>query len=227
MPPTFSDHSPEPSAWPEGEEAAIAEQERLRAFRRDEPLPLPRLVTGVDVSYDPASERLVAAAVTIDVSTWDTVEEVTRLGTARFPYIPGLLAFRELPTLLEALADLSTAPDLFVCDGHGLAHPRAFGLACHLGVLLDVPTIGVAKNAPWPTGSPGEERGATAPILREGEEVGRVLRTRASVKPVYVSAGHRADLDGACAAVLELTRGTRQPETTRRADALSRRLLKG
>jgi len=212
--------------WPADEAGALAEQERLRGLLEPGPPDAEyRLVTGVDVSY--GSERLVAAAVTIDTATMETVEESTREGTARFPYVPGLLAFRELPTLLEALAGLSGTPDLLVCDGHGLAHPRGFGLACHLGVLLGLPTIGVAKNAPWPTGEPGPKRGDTAPIERDGAVVGRVLRTQDGVKPVYVSTGHRTELDAACRVVLALAPKHRQPETTRRSDGLSRRLLKG
>lgn len=211
--------------WPADETGALAEQERLRGLLKPGPAGAEyRLVTGVDVSY--GAERLVAAAVTIDTATMETVEESTREGVARFPYVPGLLAFRELPTLLEALAGLSATPGLLVCDGHGLAHPRGFGLACHLGVLLGLPTIGVAKNAPWPTAAPGPKRGDTAAIERDGVVVGQVLRTQDGVKPVYVSTGHLTDLDTACRVVLALAPKHRQPETTRRSDGLSRRVLR-
>ncbi|MEV0646688.1 endonuclease V [Phytomonospora sp. NPDC050363] len=211
--------------WPADEAGALAEQERLRGLLEPGPAATGyRLVTGVDVSY--GDENLVAAAVTIDLETLGTVEEVTREGTARFPYVPGLLAFREIPTLLDALAGLTRVPDLLVCDGHGLAHPRGFGLACHLGVLLGLPTIGVAKNAPWPGEAPGPHRGDTAAVVREGEEVGRCLRTQDGVKPVWVSTGHRTDLDAACRVVLALAPKHRQPETTRRSDGLSRRVLR-
>ncbi|GIG69977.1 endonuclease V [Phytomonospora endophytica] len=212
--------------WPADEAGALAEQKRLRGLLEDGPGDAEyRLVTGVDVSY--GEERLIAAAVTIDTATMETVEESTREGVARFPYVPGLLAFRELPTLLDALAGLKRVPGLLVCDGHGLAHPRGFGLACHLGVLLGLPTIGVAKNAPWPTTEPGPERGDQAPILRDGEVVGATLRTQTGVKPVYVSTGHRTELGAACRAVLALAPKHRQPETTRRSDGLGRRLLRG
>lgn len=218
----------EPPPWPASSEAALAEQERLRALLLPGPADAEyRLVTGVDVSYASGGDRLVAAAVTLDAESLETVEEVTVAGAARFPYVPGLLAFRELPTLLEALRLLTAEPDVVVCDGHGLAHPRGFGLACHLGVLLDRPTIGVAKNAPWPGAVPGVARGSAADVVREGEVVGRVLRTQDGVKPVWVSAGHRMDLDAACRVVLRLAPKHRQPETTRRADGVSRRVLRG
>jgi len=148
-------------------------------------------------------------------------------GRAAFPYVPGLFAFREIPALIAALDGLDTIPDLLVCDGYGLAHPRRFGLACHLGVLTGVPTIGVGKTPFVGTHTtPGERRGDASDLVHEGDVVGRALRTRDGVKPVFVSIGHGVDLAGACAHVLALTPRYRLPETTRAADRECRRALK-
>ncbi|MFE5021906.1 endonuclease V [Streptomyces sp. NPDC056656] len=215
--------------WPTDERAARAVQDELRArVVLDEPGPLPGtgLVTGVDVAYDDERDLVAAAAVVLDAATLDVVEESTAVGRISFPYVPGLLAFREIPTVVAALEGLKSAPGLVVCDGYGLAHPRRFGLASHLGVLTGLPTIGVAKNPfTFTHEEPAAPRGSTAPLLDGDEEVGRALRTRDGVKPVYVSVGHRTSLDTACAHTLRLTPKYRQPETTRRADALCRRAL--
>jgi deoxyribonuclease V len=181
-------------------------------------------VAGLDVSY--AGDRLAAAVVVLDAMTLETVEEVVVTGTPTFPYVPGLFAFRELPALLEALEKLTVQPDLLVCDGYGLVHPRRFGLACHVGVITGLPSIGVGKTAFIGTyGPPGQGRGDASPLLVDGEVLGRVLRTQRGIKPVYVSVGHRIDLDTACRHVLALSPRYRLPETTRRADQLSRRAL--
>jgi deoxyribonuclease V len=144
------------------------------------------------------------------------------------PNAPGLLAFRELPALVPALQQLRVTPDLLVCDGQGLAHPRRFGLACHVGVLTGLPAVGVAKRllvGTFDEAGLGSERGAWSP-LRDGDEVvGRALRTHAGVRPVFVSVGHRIDLVAACQHVLDLCAAHRLPETTRLADQLARRTL--
>lgn len=184
----------------------------------------PATVAGVDVAYD--GERLAAAVAVLDGSTLEVVEQVTVGGRVAFDYVPGLLAFREVPALLEALERLTVTPDLVVCDGYGLAHPRRFGLACHLGVLTGLPTIGVGKTAfvgSYP--DPAPERGSWTDLTLDGDVVGRVLRTRHGVKPVFVSVGHRVDLDTACHNVLTLTPHYRLPETTRVSDRLSRLAL--
>jgi len=148
------------------------------------------------------------------------------LGETAFPYVPGLFAFREVPGLLEALGRLSTTPDLLVCDGQGLAHPRRFGLACHLGVLTGLPAIGAAKTAFVGThAEPGPARGASADLIVDNEIVGAVVRTQDGVKPMYVSIGHRVSLPTAVAHVLHLTPSYRLPETTRAADRLCRAAL--
>ncbi|MEV8638246.1 endonuclease V [Streptosporangium sp. NPDC051023] len=181
----------------------------------------PARVAGVDVAYD--GERLAAAVAVLDGTTLEVVEQVVVGGRVAFGYVPGLLAFREVPALVEALERLTEAPDLVVCDGYGLAHPRRFGLACHLGVLTGLPTIGVGKTAFVGSHSvPGEERGSWTELILDGDVVGRVLRTRNGVKPVFVSVGHRVDLDTACHNVLALTPRYRLPETTRVSDRLSR-----
>ncbi|MFJ3223414.1 endonuclease V [Streptomyces sp. NPDC086783] len=221
---------PIPAGWPATEEQARATQDELRArVVRDEPGPAPGSghVTGVDVAYDDERDVVVAAAVVLDAATLDVVAEATAVGQVSFPYVPGLLAFREIPTVMAALDALPLAPGLVVCDGYGLAHPRRFGLASHLGVLTGLPTIGVAKNPfTFTYEEPGARRGSASPLLADGEEVGRALRTRDAVKPVFVSVGHRVDLDTACAHTLALTPEYRLPESTRRADALCRRALK-
>ncbi|MEV6840320.1 endonuclease V [Streptomyces sp. NPDC051133] len=218
-----------PAGWPATEEEARAVQDELRGrVVLGEPGPPPGTgrVTGVDVAYDDALDLVAAAAVVLDAATLDVVAEATAVGRVSFPYVPGLLAFREIPTVRAALDRLPCPPGLIVCDGYGLAHPRRFGLASHLGVLTGLPTIGVAKNPfTFRHDEPAAARGASAPLLAGSEEVGRALRTRDGVKPVFVSVGHRVSLDNALAHTLALTPAYRLPETTRRADALCRRAL--
>lgn len=213
--------------WPRTPEDAIALQERLRPHVRTttDPDLVVRTVAGLDVGYAD-DDRLAAAVVVLDAETLETLDEVVVLGASDFPYVPGLFAFRELPSLVTALESLSVAPDLLVCDGQGLAHPRRFGLACHLGVVADLPSVGVAKTPMGPFAMPGPERGETTDLLLDGDVVGRALRTRTEVKPVFVSVGHKLDLDRACAEVLRLCKDFRLPETTRRADGLGRLQLK-
>lgn len=216
--------------WPTTVAEAVAVQRRLRHRVRagdDAGSPV-RTVAGVDVAYAADSDRLAAAVVVLDHTTLDVLETSTVVTTAEFPYEPGLFAFRELPALVTALRGLRTVPDLIVCDGHGLAHPRRFGLACHLGILADVPTFGVAKNVH--VGEfvpPASQRGATSPLTVGGEVVGAAVRTRSRVKPVFVSVGHRISLDTACAHTLTMSTHYRLPETTRHADHLSREVLAG
>ncbi|MFJ8941765.1 endonuclease V [Streptomyces sp. NPDC102395] len=221
---------PIPAGRPATEAEAHAVQDALRArLVLDEPGPPPGAgrVTGVDVAYDDERDVVAAAAVVLDAATLDVVAEATAVGRISFPYVPGLLAFREIPTVLAALDALPCPPGLVVCDGYGLAHPRRFGLASHLGVLTGLPTIGVAKNPfAFTYDEPGVPRGSASPLLAGADEVGRALRTREGVKPVFVSVGHRVSLDNACAHTLALTPRYRLPESTRQADALCRRALR-
>ncbi|MEU4125673.1 endonuclease V [Streptomyces virginiae] len=213
----------------EAEARAIQDELRHRVVLTESgPPPGHGLVTGVDVAYDDTRDLVAAAAVVLDAATLEVVQEATAVGHVSFPYVPGLLAFRELPTVLAALDALTVEPGLVVCDGYGLAHPRGFGLACHLGVVTGLPSIGVAKNPfTFTHEEPGTRRGDVAALLAaDGTEVGRALRTQDGTKPVYVSVGHKVSLDNACAHVLALSPRFRIPETTRRADSLCRRALR-
>ncbi len=185
-------------------------------------------VAGVDAAFADGGRVIRAAAVMLDFPALEVTDRILIERPTAFPYVPGLLSFREVPALLEALGRLPTTPDLILCDGHGYAHPRRFGLACHLGLWLDAPTIGVAKSRL--TGvhdEPGPAKGEVAWLLadkgaRPGERIGAVLRTRERVKPVYVSAGHRVSLRTAIALALACTTRFRLPEPTRLADKLSK-----
>lgn len=180
-----------------------------------------RLVGGADISMKRFGRVGYGGIVVLDAETAQPVAQATAAVPLTFPYIPGYLSFRELPVLAEAWARLEVRPDVLVFDGHGLAHPRRFGLACHGGVLFDVPSVGCAKTLfVGEHGALGRERGATADVVLEGEVVGRAVRTRTGVAPVYVSPGHRMDLDTAVEIVLGLARRYREPETTRRAHRL-------
>ncbi|MFI6349056.1 endonuclease V [Streptomyces sp. NPDC050560] len=219
-----------PAGWPATEVQARATQDELRhrvILGESGPPPGAGHVTGVDVAYDDERDTVAAAAVVLDAATLDVVEEATAVGRVPFPYVPGLLAFRELPAVLSALAALAADPGLVLCDGYGLAHPRRFGLASHLGVLTGLPTAGVAKNPfAFSYADPATARGSRSPLLDGAEPVGSALRTRDGVKPVFVSVGHRTDLDTACAHTLALAPRYRLPHSTRLADALCRRALK-
>ncbi|GAA3740411.1 deoxyribonuclease V [Salinactinospora qingdaonensis] len=218
----------EDDLWPTDAEGAERVQQRLAERVRVETLPAAQvsLVAGVDVSYAADDSALVAAVTVLDTASLRLVEAQVEVARPRFPYVPGLLAFREVPPLLKALERLECEPDVYLCDGFGLAHPRRFGLACHLGVLLERPTLGVAKSAfVGRATDPGAERGAATDLVDDGEVIGRVLRTRTGVKPVYVSTGHRVDLAGACDLVLRLCPRYRLPEPIRHADQLSRARL--
>ncbi|MEV6555337.1 endonuclease V [Nocardia sp. NPDC051756] len=217
----------EESSWPTTPDAAMAIQDELRPkVEITGPAREFGTVAGIDCAYSETG-AVAAAVVVLNAITLETVDSAVAHGTTEFPYFPGLLAFRELPTTMRVLAQLDAAPDLLVCDAQGLAHPRRFGFACHLGVLTGLPSIGVAKSVWGDYREPAPERGARTDITIDGEVVGAALRTSAGVKPVFVSIGHRIDLDTACAQVLALTPKYRLPETTRRADSLCRTALVG
>ncbi|MDW6002327.1 deoxyribonuclease V [Vibrio mangrovi] len=185
------------------------------------------LIAGTDVAYQKESNKLVAAVVVLDANTLDIVETVIVEDTEQFPYIPGLFSFRELPPLVKAFAQLKNTPDLVVCDGQGYAHPRRFGLACHLGVIFNIPTIGCGKTRLLGEHEePHEKRGAMAPLMDNNEIIGNVLRTQDGINPVYISVGHRISLETACDWILKLSPKYRLPETTRQADQLVKASLK-
>ncbi|MEU8360395.1 endonuclease V [Nonomuraea sp. NPDC048882] len=209
-------------SWPTSVAEAEAVQDRLRGQVELTGPDTFALVAGLDVHYH-GDDEVTAAVVVLDGATLEPVEQAVSHGKAAFPYVPGLFAFRELPALVEALERLTVTPDLLVCDGYGLAHPRGFGLACHLGVLTGLPSVGVGKTPFVGTHEPpGQERGAWTPIVHEGAVVGRALRTRRGVRPVYVSQGHRISLGTATGEVLRLASRYRLPEPIRHADHLAR-----
>ena len=191
-----------------------------RVVVADEAAPA-RTVAGVDVSNTPRDrdERLHAALAVLALPSLAPVATAGATRRADFPYVPGLLAFREAPCLLDAFAQLQALPDLLVVDGHGVSHPRGIGIASHLGVLLDRPSIGVAKSilVGAPEGEPGAAPGSWVPLIWKGRMIGAVLRTRARVSPVYVSVGHRVTLEGAVRQVCAMLGRTRLPEPTRQA----------
>ena len=206
-------------AWKVTPKQAIAVQNRLRTrvITRGE-FGAISTVAGVDVGFenDGKVTRAAIAVLTFPSLQLQTVS-IARCDTS-FPYIPGLLSFRELPAVLQALEKLGALPDMFLCDGQGYAHPRRFGIASHLGVLTDIPSIGVGKTRL--TGDHKvvpNRRGAWQPLLDNGEIIGAVVRTRVNVKPVFISIGHRIGLETAIHFVLQCTTRFRLPETTRMA----------
>jgi deoxyribonuclease V len=181
-----------------------------------------RYVAGVDIGFEDNNETTRAAVSILDLPDLDEIETSVARQATTFPYVPGLLSFREIPCLLTAMQKLRQSPDMILCDGQGYAHPRRFGLACHLGVITDLPTIGVAKSRlVGEYEEPPSVRGAWAPLIDKGEIIGAVLRTRVNTRPVYVSVGHRISLESAIDFVLRCTGRYRLPETTRHAHRLA------
>ncbi len=179
-------------------------------------------VAGVDVGFEEQGRVMRAAIVVLAFPSLALIESKLVRKPTTMPYIPGLLSFRELPAVLEGLKNIRRFPDLFLCDGQGIAHPRGLGIASHLGLLTDTPSIGVGKSRLVGThGSVAEKRGAYSPLIYKKERVGAVLRTRKGVKPVFVSVGHRISLKSAMDYVLACTPTYRLPETTRQAHKLA------
>ncbi|MBI4482786.1 MAG: deoxyribonuclease V [Acidobacteria bacterium] len=177
-----------------------------------------QIVAGADVAYDKPTQRVFAAIVTVDLGIMKVLEEACAFARGKFPYIPGLLTFREAPTLLEAWKRLSVRPEVLICDGQGYAHPRRFGLACHVGMLVDLPTIGCAKTRLiGEYESPRLRRGEFSPLREGGEQIGAVLRTQDRVKPLFISQGYKISLDQALEVVLRAARRYRLPEPVRLA----------
>jgi len=209
--------------WPTSPAEARALQEVLRqqVVLAGTPGPL-RFIAGVDVHFSRDGATAWAAAALVDATTLELIESALVTRPVAFPYVTGLLAFREAPIAADAVRLLSRSPDLLQVDGQGIAHPRRFGIACHLGLLLDLPTIGVAKSRLIGTyAEPPPEQGALTPLEDKGEIIGAVLRTKANTRPLYISTGHRIALAAAVDNVLATTT-YRLPEPTRLADKLSR-----
>ncbi len=211
-------------AWPLTVEDAIAIQEKLQAevITQDQLKEPVQYVAGVDMGFE-ANGTISRAAVAV-LSFPDLQLQETSLARrpTTFPYIPGFLSFREIPAILDALEKITIIPDLILCDGQGIAHPRRLGIACHLGLLIDIPTIGVAKSLLIGKHKDlADVRGSWQPLIHKNETIGAVLRTRIGVKPVYVSSGHKVSLPTAIDYVLRCTPKYRLPETTRIADKLA------
>jgi deoxyribonuclease V len=211
-------------AWDLSPEEAIRLQGELRSRVLIQPLEIENVhtVAGVDVGF--RDEQAHAAVVVLSYPSLQLLEDVVAEIPIPFPYVPGLLSFRETPAILAALEELPFLPDVLVCDGQGIAHPRRFGIACHLGVLLDKPAFGCAKSILVGRHGPlGEIPGSTSDLITGAEVVGAAVRTKQGVKPVYISVGHRVDLPAAVSFTLACTRGYRLPEPTRLADRLASR----
>jgi deoxyribonuclease V len=178
-----------------------------------------RYVAGADIAFDPTTEIAFAGVIVYRFPSLEEVERRMARRKLQFPYVPGLLSFRESPILMAAFARLKTEPDILLIDGHGRAHPRLFGIACHIGVLFDKPAIGCAKSLlVGEAGEPGVKAGSTAPLEFRGERVGAVLRTRDHTRPIFVTQGHRISLATAVRVVRKCTDGFRIPKPTREAD---------
>jgi len=209
-----------------GEAVAIQRMLRERLILCDRDLPDPiRFVAGADISYSRGDDRFFGAAVILSFPALEIVEIASAVARAPFPYVPGLLSFREGPVLLKAFENLKQRPDIVLFDGQGIAHPRGVGLACHMGLFLDLPTIGCAKTKLIGTyGEVGRERGDWTELRHQEAVIGRVLRTKNRVRPIFVSPGHRIGLSRAVEIVLACCRGYRLPEPVRQAHLAVNRL---
>lgn len=218
-------------SWDLSATEAVALQKELAPQVKIEPLAQqPKLIAGADLSFDKGSDVVWAGIVVLSFPDMKIVEERGLQTEAPFPYVPGLLSFREAPAVLKVWEQLEHKPDVLVLDGQGLAHPRRFGLACHLGLWLDLPTYGSAKTlfvGKFDEDALGAERGATADLVHRGEVVGEAVRTKKNVTPVYVSVGHKLTIDDAVKLTLACDGGYRVPEPTRRAHLFVNRLRRG
>lgn len=211
--------------WDVSPSEAIDIQEDLADRVEKEPIDRPvTTVAGLDVSV--REDFVQAAVAVVRLEDHEVIDRAVGIGPIAFPYVPGLLSFREMPAILPVLEQLSVWPDVFMTDAHGWAHPRRFGLACHLGVLLDHPTLGVAKSRLVGThDEPAAEKGSHTPLYDDdgAEIIGAVVRTRTDINPVYVSIGHRITLEDAVALTIASTTRYKIPAPTRQAHLLSRR----
>lgn len=212
--------------WKVTPQDAVRIQNELRLLKREDPhVDKVRWIAGADVSYNRFSDIFYAGFVVLDLETLEIVDEATAVRRTDMPYIPGLLTFREGPALLEAWKNLKTRPDAVIFDGQGIAHPRGMGIAAHLGLWLELPSIGCGKSLlVGRYESLGEKRGSVAPLIYREKKVGAALRTKDATQPVYVSVGHLIDLRSALAITLAATGRHRIPEPTRQAHLLVNRV---
>ena len=204
------------------EAKTIQEELRKEVITEDKFEKPVKYVAGVDMGFEADGTISRAAVAVLSFPDLQLEEQTIAKRPTSFPYIPGFLSFREIPAVLDALEKINITPDIILCDGQGLAHPRRLGIACHLGVILDIPTIGVAKS--WLIGDYEEvsqQKGSWKYLIHNNETIGALLRTRENVKPLYVSSGHRISLPTAIDYVLQCTPKYRLPETTRIADKLA------
>jgi deoxyribonuclease V len=213
-------------SWDISPTEAVALQRQLAGLVRAEALAQPvSTVAGTDCAFPGGGKQIVAAAVLCDARTMEIIASADAVEACTFPYVPGLLSFREAPAIIAAVERLPVRPDLLMCDGQGLAHPRGLGLACHVGLWLDLPTIGVAKSRLCGQHrDPGAARGRRTQLRSGKQVIGAVVRTRTAVKPLFVSVGHRVTLEQAVRWTLRCARAVRLPEPTRRAHQLVTRL---
>jgi len=221
--PTFENYLKD---WPQTYQEAVAQQEEWRGRVQLAPLPRqPRLVGGADAICDREERRIFGAIAVYSYPGLELVEEVWAVGAVPFPYRTGLLSFREIPVLAAAFQRLRQPPDVLLVDGQGIAHPRGLGLASHLGLVLDVPTVGMAKSRLVGEGAePGWQAGSSSPLVYQGQVVGLILRTQNGKKPLYLSPGHRLTLDESREIGLGCVTKYRIPLPLRQADLLTRRL---
>jgi len=215
--------------WEMTPREAVELQKSLRERVRLQPLTKKiRTIAGADISFNKFEATVYAGIVVLKLPTLEVVEEVGVVSETKFPYVPGLLSFRESPSVLEAWAKLKTEPDAVMFDGQGIAHPRRVGIASHVGLLINRPTLGCAKSVlVGKYEEPEKERGSWTELIDKGEIVGAAVRTKTNVQPIYVSPGHLIDLEGAINLTLQSDGGYRQPEPTRRAHLLVNALRRG
>ncbi len=215
--------------WALAPREAVELQKQLRAEVRLQPLARPiKTIAGADISFNKFSPIVYAGLVVLALPSLEVIEEVCVVSETQFPYVPGLLSFRESPSVLEAWGKLKTEPDAVMFDGHGIAHPRRVGIASHVGLLIERPTLGCAKSVlVGKYEEPAPERGAWTEMIDKGETIGAAVRTKTNVQPIFVSAGNLIDLAGAIELTLACDGSYRQPEPTRRAHHLVNALRRG
>ncbi len=206
-------------------EAKALQRAMAKQVDVSQPLTSWSTIAAADVSFNRGDDRLFAAVVVVDASTLNLVDQAGIIEQANWPYIPGLLSFREAPAILKAFDALRSTPDVLICDGHGLAHPRRLGIACHIGLQLDLPTLGCAKKKLCGTfETPGPNPGDSTPLYLEDDQIGVVLRTRLRSNPVFISPGHRIDLASSVRVVASALEKYRLPVPIRLAHLLVNQL---